>query len=158
MPSSKRQCPAVSEDTGQVPQGETSLELGRFPQGKTSLRPGFPHELSQQPPWSWLGKWHGSGSLRAGGQSGIRRGRQSCALCLRSSLSPAGRPVFRCAAPKCLLFPAGCHREHGASSHRSGLSTSPCTSSKRELPLWSSSWAAEGEKGSVSCAGNVAGL
>lgn len=109
--------PVVSEDTGQVPQGETSLGLGQFSHGRTSLGPGFPLEF---PAMSMVvaGDVALEGSPRACGQSEIRTGRQNCALCPSSSLSPVEWPIFLCAAPNCLLFPAGCHQEHGASSHR----------------------------------------
>lgn len=83
---------------------------------KPPLGPGFPHQLSQQ---SWLGMWLGSG------RSGVRAGRQSCALCLSSPLSPAGWLNLRCSAPDCPIFPVRCHQERGASSHPEGSAHFP---------------------------------
>lgn len=81
-------------------------------------------------------------------------------LCLSTSLCPAGWAAFLCAAPDCLLFPGRHPQEQSILTPKRCIHfpTYLLCVGDQEPVWWGWLGAAEGEKGSVSCGGNVTRL
>lgn len=97
----------------------------------------------------WLGMWHRRGSLRPVWD---QEGKAELCSVSQQLPEPCGVADFPLCSSQSLLFPGGCHQEHGASSHQRAVHF-PRHLLQTEAAFWGSLRAAEGGKGSVCCGG-----